>query len=63
MVAANTTETPARPAISPADVGPRRQCGRCRMIFVLDERGDVPGLADWWLCEPCRAQLTPDWKP
>jgi len=63
MVVANATENATRPVMGPADEGPRRQCGRCRMVFVLDERGDVPALADWWICEPCRVQLIPDWKP
>jgi hypothetical protein len=32
------------------------------MVFVLDENGDVPSLGDWWVCEPCRLRLIPNWR-
>lgn len=62
MVVPDATIGPARPVVGLVDSGPRRQCGRCRMVFALDEHGDVPRLADWWLCDPCRARLIPDWR-
>lgn len=57
MVVSHTTTAPARPVVTAVDRGPRRQCGRCRMVFVLHEDGHVPALADRWMCEPCRTRL------
>ena len=42
MVVSNTTTAPACPVVTAVDRGPRRQCGRCRMVFVLHEDGHVP---------------------
>ena len=63
MVVSDVTNELTRPSVGLVDDGPRRQCGRCRVVFSLDEHGDVPGLADWWICEPCRVRLIPDWRP
>ena len=62
MVVAEVTTAQARPVVGAADEAPRRQCGRCRMEFVPDEHGDVPTLTEWWVCEPCRVRLIPDWR-
>jgi hypothetical protein len=44
------------------DDEPRRQCGRCRTVFVLDDQTDAPSVSDWWICEPCRVLLIPNWR-
>ena len=39
---------------------PRRQCGRCRLMFPGDPEL-VPGtIPDWWVCTPCRSALFGD---
>ena len=36
---------------------PARQCGRCRELFDCDPSPHARAIADWWLCEGCRAAL------
>ena len=35
----------------------RRLCGRCRGSFTEDHSVPPATLAEWWLCDPCRAAL------
>ena len=39
------------------DESSRHQCGRCRAWFACDDGGAPRAVAEWWLCDPCRAQL------
>ena len=36
---------------------PRRQCGRCRLMFPGDPDLFPGTIPDWWLCPPCRSAL------
>ncbi len=36
---------------------PRRQCGRCRLLFPGDPDLFPGTIPDWRLCPPCRAAL------
>jgi hypothetical protein len=38
---------------------PRRQCGRCRLLFDGDPTLEPQGRPQWWLCPPCQASLLP----
>ena len=55
-------------APQPGDVGlelaakdnddlPRRQCGRCRLMFPGDPDLFPGTIPDWWLCPTCRSAL------
>jgi hypothetical protein len=39
---------------------PRRQCGRCRLLFDGDPTLEPQARPQWWLCPPCRAFLLPN---
>ena len=41
----------------PAQVVSARQCGRCRELFDGDPSLHARAIAEWWLCDACRAVL------
>jgi len=50
--------SPAEGTSDPTDGAvPRRKCSRCQGLFEGDPTLDNGGLAEWWLCPPCRSSL------
>jgi len=45
------------PSDAPDEGVPRRKCSRCQLLFDGDPTLDNGGLAEWWLCPPCRSSL------
>ncbi len=35
----------------------QHRCGRCQAWFPWDGDGGPMAVAEWWLCDQCRAQL------
>ena len=48
---------PETTTLHPLTVLPERRCWRCLQMFAVDE--PPPVREDFWLCDPCSANLLP----